>query len=62
MPRHVCHSCNLLRINGLVTHEIGCPEAWKDYTRECAWCGQEFKPETEHQDCCCDDCAESYHG
>lgn len=53
--------CEILYINGVKTHEIGCPEAWRDYSRECKWCGAEFKPEEKHQDCCCDDCAEAYH-
>jgi len=57
-----CKSCNLLRINGIVTHEIGCPDAWKDVVCECNWCGKKFIPETKYQDCCCDDCSESYHG
>jgi len=55
-----CHSCEVLYINGKRCHEIGCPDAWKDATRLCKWCGQPFKPETKAQTCCDDDCAESY--
>jgi hypothetical protein len=36
-----CERCELVRINGHVVHEIGCPAA----KRECAWCGQWFTPE-----------------
>jgi len=57
----MCNSCEALMINGIYCHETGCPEAWKDYQRECKWCGQDFKPEEEHQDCCSIDCSESYH-
>lgn len=56
----MCQSCEVLYINGVKTHEIGCPEAWKDYKRECAWCGQKFLPEDRRQECCSDECAESY--
>ena len=56
----MCESCQALMINGVLCHETGCPDAWKDYKRECKWCGQEFSPETKEQVCCSDDCAESY--
>ena len=35
----MCQSCEVLNINGVNCHEIGCPDAWKDYTRECKECG-----------------------
>ena len=56
----MCKSCNVLYINGIKCHEHGCPEAWKDHTKECLWCGQEFKPEFNGQKCCSDECADSY--
>ncbi|MBE3087734.1 MAG: hypothetical protein IMZ61_16410 [Planctomycetes bacterium] len=57
-----CHSCNLLRINGVVTHEIGCPEAWRDEVRKCNWCGTRFLPKNRYQQSCDDSCAASYAG
>lgn len=54
--------CEKLRINGVVTHEIGCPEAWRDYAIECKWCGCEFVPEEKGQTCCSEECAEAYYG
>jgi hypothetical protein len=57
-----CHSCQIININGIRTHEIGCPDAWKDYTRKCKWCGSEFKPEKANQECCCHSCAVAYSG
>lgn len=60
--RRQCDSCQLLRINGVVCHETGCPAAWKDKRPECKWCGTEFKPEHRHQDTCSESCAEAYHG
>ena len=57
-----CHSCEMLTINGVPCHEQGCPEAWKDEIRECRWCGEEFKPEQQYQDCCSHSCTTAYHG
>jgi len=56
-----CHSCQVLMIQGVYCHETGCPEAWKDYTKECTWCGQDFKPEFKGQEVCDDRCAEAYY-
>jgi hypothetical protein len=57
-----CSSCAIVVINGLVCHEHGCPDAWKDEKRECKWCGQDFMPEYRLQRCCDDDCENSYRG
>lgn len=56
-----CNSCEVLYINGIKTHEIGCPDSWKDYPTECKWCGQEFIPEEKHQECCSSECTENYY-
>lgn len=58
----ICPGCQLLRINGVVTHEGGCPEAWKDEVRECKWCGFPFRPEDRHQRCCSPCCTAAYAG
>lgn len=50
--RKPCDQCNILYINGVRCHEIGCPEAWKDYTIECFECGCDFKPTEKHQRLC----------
>ena len=56
-----CDQCQLLRINGVVTHEIGCPNSHIDpttgkcYRRRCAECGDDFLPEFRG-DKCCGDC------
>jgi len=57
----MCEQCEVLYINGVKCHEIGCPDAWKDYVKECKWCGQEFQPEDKWQVLCSDDCAECYN-
>lgn len=57
-----CKSCNVVMINGVKCHEIGCPDAWKDQKVKCDWCGQEFKPEIKWQAFCSEDCAESFNG
>ena len=59
--RVACHSCQLVRINGVVCHEAGCPDAWRDSTRECAWCGSDFVPEDRDQHTCDESCFGSYH-
>lgn len=47
-----CNSCTPSRINGIICHEIGCPDAWRDYKRECFECGKEFYPEERRQENC----------
>ena len=59
--RIVCHSCELVRINGLVCHETGCPDAWRDSNRECKECGTKFVPEERHQKFCEPECAMHYY-
>jgi hypothetical protein len=49
-----CDSCELIRINGVVCHEIGCPDKWKSETRECFECGFDFTPLTRWQSICPD--------
>ena len=64
MPKHrpvKCDSCEVLVINNLICHEIGCPNAWKDETKACKWCGRSFKPDDRNQEFCDSACAESYH-
>jgi hypothetical protein len=57
----MCHSCEVLTINGVLCHEIGCPDSYKDEKRSCKWCGADFKPETKDQDCCSHSCSVAYH-
>ncbi len=56
----MCQSCEVLYINGVKCHEIGCLAAWMDYTRDCRWCGCEFQPESRWQEFCDEDCSASY--
>ena len=60
----MCDSCEAAMINGVLCHETGCPDAWKDETRECEWCGKKFKPVERHtgKTCCCVDCWLCYQG
>jgi hypothetical protein len=58
----MCRSCNVIRINGILCHETECPDAWRDYERECVWCGSEFIPESQYQNCCSHSCYVAYHG
>ena len=64
MPKYravTCDSCEVLVINNVICHETGCPDAWKDETRECKWCERRFRPEERNQEFCGSDCAEAYH-
>ena len=56
-----CDSCEVAMVNGVRTHERGCPDAWKDYKKECKWCGSEFKPKEKGQNCCSKSCEKSYN-
>ncbi len=57
-----CTSCELSSINGVVCHERGCPDAWRDSTRSCKECGSLFTPTERHQEHCDDDCRRTYYG
>jgi hypothetical protein len=51
-----CNGCNPARINGVLCHETGCPDAWRDRARDCFQCGCDFLPESRFQSVC-SDCA-----
>ena len=57
----MCKSCEPIVINNTLCHEIGCPDAWRDYLKECNWCGSQFKPDYKQQDCCNEDCYRQFH-
>jgi len=57
-----CDQCQLMSINGIVCHETGCPDEWKDVIRECKECGTKFEPQEREQGCCSPCCAASYYG
>ena len=59
---HVCDSCEAVHINGVLCHEHGCPDAWKDTKRECKWCGSAFIPDDRFQQFCDDSCYRAYNG
>ena len=39
-----CDACKPVMINKSLVHEHGCPMRWKDETRTCRECGDEFTP------------------
>lgn len=57
-----CDGCSPSRINGVLSHESGCPHAWKDHQVECKNCGTDFFPTERGQGFCGEDCANSYYG
>ena len=58
----MCQSCEVLTINGVACHEIGCPDAWRDSDRECRECGEWFAPEASWQTFCDDSCYATHNG
>jgi hypothetical protein len=57
-----CPSCQLATINGVLCHEMGCPDSHLFTARECDWCGAAFEPESQFQRFCDDSCACSFYG
>jgi len=55
-----CDSCEVLVINGVICHERGCPDAWRDEIRECCECGCDFHPTERHQRFCDAECRAAY--
>ena len=39
---------------------LGVKKIWMDYTRDCEYCGCNFKPESKSQDICSHECAEDF--
>ena len=58
----MCQQCTALRINGVLCHEHGCPDAWKSEVRECKECGAEFTPADNWQEFCTTHCYAMYNG
>lgn len=56
-----CPSCQLMRIQGVICHETGCPDSYLYITRECKWCGTNFSPEHRKHFYCDDDCERAYN-
>lgn len=50
----LCNSCDATYINGVLCHEHGCPDAWRNRSRECSECGCDFTPEDRYQTVCND--------
>jgi len=50
----MCQSCNAAAINGVLCHEQGCLDAWKDLTKECFECGCDFIPDSRYDRVCFD--------
>lgn len=57
----MCDACEALVINGVLCHETGCPDSWKDTERECKECGCDFVPEDRDQWFCSEECANPFH-
>ena len=58
----MCNSCEVLNINGRNCHEIGCPDAWKDYKLQCKNCDRDFKRKVRDQLFCTKKCRKEYYG
>lgn len=51
-----CNGCSPSMINRHLSHETGCPDAFRDYKKECRECGADFFPADRGQTHC-DDCS-----
>ena len=51
-----CDGCSPSTINGVLCHETGCPEAWRDTTASCFECGCDFYRQSRFQTVC-NDCS-----
>lgn len=51
-----CDGCNPSMVNGKVCHEHGCPDAWRDYAKECFECGCKMFAQGRGR-VICEDCA-----
>lgn len=49
-----CDNCQTLAINGILTHEQGCPDYWKTVPTKCFDCGCEFQREHKFDKLCTD--------
>ncbi len=47
-----CDGCNIVMVNGILCHETGCPDEWRDLEIECSECRFEFQPENRDQTIC----------
>lgn len=54
MPEQRCDSCSPSAINGVLCHEQGCPDAWRDYSFECDECGCDFYRSEQFERLCRD--------
>jgi hypothetical protein len=43
-----CNSCSPSRINGVLCHESGCPDAWRDRPLTCISCGATYYARGSH--------------
>jgi len=59
-----CDGCSPSMVNGILCHEHGCPEKWRDTEYECYWCGTDYLPQSEpgHLKLCSDECYRAYMG
>lgn len=47
-----CDGCSPGMVNGVLCHEYGCPDQWRDYTINCRGCDYEFFPQDKHMAIC----------
>ena len=52
----MCDSCQIISINGILCHEFGCPDSWKNKKHSCKECGSEFELEEKFEVFCSEHC------
>lgn len=58
----MCKSCESVSINGVLCHELGCPDAYQGKEIECKNCDNHFIPEEKTDKFCCELCYLDYYG
>ena len=56
-----CDGCTPTTIGGILVHELGCPESWRDQHRKCKECGDTFYPLSRYQGIC-ESCTRDNYG
>jgi hypothetical protein len=47
-----CNGCSPSVVNGILCHEQGCPDRWRDTSKKCTDCGNDFYPDSRNQVMC----------
>ena len=59
----LCHSCEAVQVNGILVHEHGCPDRYRNESVPCFYCGFDYLAESldeyRNHTRMCPDCRET---